>query len=257
MIFVAIGMLLNKDALFKNSVFAAVGLGVIGMLASLLHLGKPFSAIRALYQFGESWLSREIWFTAIFMALLVLIALLIILKSDNRRAIIGLAWGAVLVGLVDVFSMAATYSTSSVPIWQGNATFVEFYAATISIGAVLFLLLSFKEAVNMGRIAALAVAAIVIVQVAIVVPYFVAVAGNSSAALHGSLGILASMGLANSLKWIAILSGTVMVLWLVKGEQSKSFESLLAGSAFLLFAGHLVGRYLFYASLVVTGIGLS
>ncbi len=72
MVFAAIGKLLNKDAIFKNAMMAAAGLGIIGMLASLLHLGRPLVAFMAIYQVGSSWLSREILFTALFVGLTVL-----------------------------------------------------------------------------------------------------------------------------------------------------------------------------------------
>lgn len=257
MFFAGIGRLLNKEVVFKNATITAAGLGIVGMLASLLHLGRPMGAIRALSQFGSSWLSKEIWFTAIFVGLTVLATILIYAKPENKSAATGLTWAAALVGLVDVFSMASIYSSTSVPIWQGNATFVEFYAATISIGATLFLLLSLKEAVSMGKIIAIAVAGIVIVQVAAVVPYFVAAGASSSTALQKSLEILAGMSLINSLKWVAILAGTSMMLWLAKEEKAKSYGALLAGSAAFLLVGQVVGRYLFYVSVVVTGIGLS
>ncbi|MFA5536813.1 MAG: DmsC/YnfH family molybdoenzyme membrane anchor subunit, partial [Bacillota bacterium] len=121
-------------------------------------------------------------FTAIFVGLVVVVALLVLFKPENKGAATGLTWVAALVGLVDVFVMASIYSTTSAPIWQGNATFVEFYAATISIGAVLFLLFSLNEAVNMGKIVALATVSIVVIQVAVVVPYFVAAGSSSSIA---------------------------------------------------------------------------
>lgn len=257
MFFTGIGRLLNKEVVFKNATIAAASLGIVGMLASLMHLGRPAGAMRALSQFGSSWLSKEIWFTALFVGLTVLAALLVLVKPENKGAATGLTWAAALVGLVDVFSMASIYSSTSVPIWQGNATFVEFYAATISIGAALFLLLSLKEAVSMSKIVALAVAGIVIVQVAAVIPSLVAVGSSSSAALQKSLGILAGMGFVNSLKWAAILAGTAMILWLAKEEEAKSYGALLTGSAIFLLVGQVVGRYLFYASVVVTGIGLS
>ncbi len=257
MLFTGIGRLLNKDSIFKNATLTAAILGIIGMSASLLHLGRPLGALRALNQFGSSWLSKEIWFTATFVGLTVVTAIIILYKAENKSAATGLTWLAAIVGIIDVFAMSSIYSTTSAPIWQGSSTLVEFYAATISMGAVLFLLLSFKEALNMSKIVALAVTGIVVLQVALVVPSLIAAGSSSSAALQQSLSILADMGLASSIKWIGILAGTSMILWLAKGEEAKTYSSLVTSGALLLLLGQAVGRYLFYASVVITGIGLN
>ncbi|NLP43533.1 MAG: dimethyl sulfoxide reductase anchor subunit [Peptococcaceae bacterium] len=260
MIFVAIGRLLNKEKIFKNATIAATVLGIVGAVASLMHLGKPFSAIKALYQFGSSWLSREIWFTAIFILLAILMVVLIYAKPQNKSAISGLAAAAAVVGLIDVFFMAAIYSSSSVPFWQSIATLVEFYAATLSMGAILFLLLSIKEIAEMAtmkKIIALAVALAVILQVAAVVPSLIALGASSSAAAHSSLAILGNMAVANAFKWIFILAGALLLLWMVKDELSKLVTNIVLSSTILLLVGQIVGRYLFYAAMVVTGVGLS
>ena len=257
MAFVAIGRFLNKDGVFKNAMITAAGLGIIGMFASMMHLGRPFSAINALNQFSSSWLSREIWFTALFLGLTVLAVVLVYVKPQSKSAITGLASAAALVGLVDVCFMAAIYSTSSVPVWQGAATFVEFYAATISMGAILFLLLSTKEVVNMKKIIALTVAAAVILQVAVVVPNLVTLGISPSAAAQSSLAILGGMTIAAAIKWVFILVSAVLLVWIAKDELSRSVSNVVLGSAVLLLAGQVVGRYLFYAAMVVTGVGLS
>jgi len=259
-IFVAIAGLLNKGITFKKATITAAGLGIVGMFASLMHLGKPFSAIRALNQFGSSWLSREIWFTAIFVGLTIVMVVLIYARAQNKSAINGLAAAAALVGLIDVFFMAAIYSSSSVPFWQSAATYVEFYAAAISMGAILFLLLSINEMAEMAimkKIVALAVAVAVILQVAVVVPSLIVMSASSSTAVHSSLAILGNMAVAIALKWIFILTGALLLLWMLKDELSKLVTNIVLSSTVLLLAGQIVGRYLFYAAMVVTGIGLS
>lgn len=257
MVFVAAGRLMNKEGVFKNAMIAAAGLGMVGMLASLLHLGRPLSAFRALYQFGSSWLSREIWFTALFVGVTVLAVLLVLVKPQSKGAITGAAAAAAVVGLVDVAFMAAIYSTSSVPFWQGMATFVEFYAAAVSMGAIIFLFLSIREVAAMKKFVALTVAVAVILQVAAVVPNMIALSGSSSAAIQSSLAILGGMAAVSVLKWVFILAGAVLVIWIAKDELSKPVTNIVLGSAVLLLAGQAVGRYLFYAAMIVTRVGLS
>ncbi len=257
MLFVAIGRLMNKEGVFKNAVITAAGLGIIGMLASLLHLGRPLSAMNALFQFGSSWLSREIWFTAIFVGLTVVAAVLLYVKPQASGAVTGLSAGAALVGLIDAFAMAKIYSSASVPVWQGAATTIEFYAAALSMGAMLFLVLSGKEAGKLKKIVALTVAAVVAVQVAVVVPYFISLGAGTGTALQASLMILGSLKTAVAIKWLFILAGAGLVLWQAKDEQSKSVSGVVAGGAALILVGQVVGRYVFYAAMVVSGVGLT
>ncbi|WP_018305407.1 dimethyl sulfoxide reductase anchor subunit family protein [Desulfitobacterium hafniense] len=257
MLFVAIGRLMNKEGVFKNAVITAAGLGIIGMLASLLHLGRPLSAMNALFQFGSSWLSREIWFTAIFVGLTVVAAVLLYVKPQASGAVTGLSAGAALVGLIDAFAMAKIYSSASVPVWQGAATTIEFYAAALSMGAMLFLVLSGKEAGKLKKIVALTVAAVVVVQVAVVVPYFISLGAGTGTALQASLMILGSLKTAVAIKWLFILAGAGLVLWQAKDEQSKSVSGVVAGGAALILVGQVVGRYVFYAAMVVSGVGLT
>jgi len=257
MLFVAICRIGNKEGVFKSPILVATGLSALGLLASLLHLGRPLSAINALNQFGTSWLSREIWFTAIFFMLTLVAALLLYLKPQAKGAITGLAVGAALVGICDVFAMAKIYSSASVPIWQSAATFVEFYAAAISMGAVLFLALSMKEAGKMKKVVALTVAGMVAVQVAFVIPYLASMATSSSTALQASLAIISGLKAANIFKWLMILAGAGLVLWVSKDEMSKKVSTAVVSGAALLFAGQVVGRYIFYAAMVVYSVGLT
>ncbi len=257
MVFAAIGRWLNKDGVFRNAIFTAAIFGIVGMMASLLHLGQPLRALYSLSQFGSSWLSREIWFTGIFIGLTVISAAIIYFKPEARNASNVIVSVAALVGLVDVFVMASIYSNTSVPVWQNVATFVEFYGTAISVGAMVFLILSMKEAMQMRRIAAAIVAIAVAVQVLAVIPFLVAMGTSSSAAVQSSLEVLNSMSLASLIKWAMILSGSGVILWINKNELSQPIMRGVLGSTILLLAGQFIGRYIFYAMMVLPRVGLS
>lgn len=256
-VFVAIGRFLNKEATFKKAMFVAAGLGIVGMIASVAHLGRPLNAIRALNQFSTSWLSREIWFTSIFLGLLVVAIILLLKKQQDKGFYNVLLYITALIGLVDVYSMASIYSNTSVPIWQGNAIYFEFYAASISMGAILFFALSSKEAKKMKKIIALSMAVAVLVQAVAVVPNLITLGLSTNGALMSSMSILGDMTFATAIKWGFILAGAGVVLWMAKEELSKKMTNILISSTILLLVGQGVGRYLFYASMVVTGVGVS
>ena len=55
----------------QMSDYALLAIGpvvVLGVIISLLHLGNPANAFRAISNLGSSWLSREIFFTLLFVA---------------------------------------------------------------------------------------------------------------------------------------------------------------------------------------------
>ncbi len=255
MAFVAIGRLLNKDGVFRNALITAAGLGVVGMLVTLLHLGRPFRAYLALNQFASSWLSREIWLSGLFVGLAVLAVLLIFIRPQNRNIVNGTVVVASIVGLINIAVMANIYSSSSVPLWQGSTTIIEFYAATITMGAIIFLFLSLQEANKMKKLLASVVASAVIIQVAAVITNLIHMGSSFDYALQGSLVIMSSMIVVNILKWLFILAGAALMLWIVKEELSTTVTNTVLASALLLFAGQLIGRYLFYVTLV-NGIGI-
>lgn len=59
----------GAERLSDHALFAIVAVLGLGMLASLLHLGNPFNAPRAITNLGTSWLSREILFSVTFAVL--------------------------------------------------------------------------------------------------------------------------------------------------------------------------------------------
>lgn len=273
MVFVAIAKLLNKDSSLKAAIIVSAGLAIIGLLASLMHLGRPLSALNSLTQFGSSWLSREIWFTGTFTGLTFLTAVLILFKPSAKGAINALIPIAGIIGLADVFVMASIYHFTSVQAWQYNSVFVEFYAAALSMGAVLFMVLSSKEASPVRRTATLTIGAAVIIQVVAMIHYYVQLGANESLAAQKSLALLNSMGGVMAIKWLLILLGAGLMFLPFKtaktniltgqgaaevaaaAEGTLSTNLLMAAS--LLIIGQIVGRYLFYAVMVISGVGLN
>lgn len=261
MVFLTLGLFLYENKVFKKAAFTAAGLSVLGVLASLAHLGQPLSAFNALFNIGSSWLSREVLLSGMFMGLAVLYALLVQFKADAHglRKAVGCA-GSV-VGLVDVLAMGKLYASTSVPVWQGINTYVDFYATAIAVGALLFLVLSYQELKNESKtIYALAVIASVIIQAAVAIPASIELSGGGMAA-QASAEILQNMAVVIFFKWLLILGGAAIMLWssLAKGQEGKTASPLgvLSLSVLALIGGQLIGRYTFYVSMVVTSIGLT
>lgn len=273
MIFVALGKSFNKEGQFKTAIVTAAGLAIVGFLASLLHLGKPLAALNSLLHFSTSWLSREIWFTGAFTGITLLIALLVIARPSAKGAVNALAPLVAVVGLVDVYMMASIYGFASVPAWQHGSLTIEFYAAAISMGAVMFLALSGQEAVKVKKPASLAVGAVVIVQVAAMVLYYIQLGTSGNGAAGQSLALLNSMSGIMAMKWMLILFGAGLLFFPVgkggtkvsAGQDAVQAAATTEGAvdtavylaAALVVVGQILGRYLFYAIMVVNTVGLS
>lgn len=104
---------------------------IAGLGLSLLHLGTPLGAIRALRNLGSSWLSREVLVTSLFTALTGVAAIL----QGTGRPYVNLLWLAGLTGFAAVFTMGRLYQATFRPAWTTPFTPVSFFTASLALGA--------------------------------------------------------------------------------------------------------------------------
>jgi len=102
------------------------GLIGFGGLISILHLGTPLNAWRAIFHLKKSWLSREILMFGLFGASWV-VALLMPGMGKLPLAIFG-------IGLV--YSMAQVYRLRSIQAWDTNRTPLAFSTSAILLGGL-------------------------------------------------------------------------------------------------------------------------
>jgi anaerobic dimethyl sulfoxide reductase subunit C (anchor subunit) len=262
MLFTALTKQLYPGKQFKAAAIIAAGLSVVGIIASLAHLGRPLSALNSLGNLGSSWLSREVLFAGLFMGITVIYAYIQYFKIEMERLNQILRWAASAVGLLTIFFMGKLYTMASVPVWHGLNTFVDFYATSVAVGALLFMVLSLKELGDVDqRIYGFGVLLAVILQAASAVPYAAGL-GLSGMAAQTSAEILSSLSLALGLKWLLILGGAGLLLWpsLQKGIGAKSPNAAsgwIYAAGIALVCGQLIGRYIFYAAMIVINIGVT
>jgi DMSO reductase iron-sulfur subunit len=96
-------------------VLAAVAAVQIALGASLLHLGRPLFAWRAIRMWRRSWLSREVIAFSAYAAL-----------SAGTMLMPELRFPAVLAGLAGIFSSARIYMVPARPAWNSWRTMAEF-----------------------------------------------------------------------------------------------------------------------------------
>ncbi|NBJ70002.1 MULTISPECIES: DmsC/YnfH family molybdoenzyme membrane anchor subunit [Clostridia] len=120
--------------LFKVPLIVIATLAIIGLGASFSHLGTPTNSFNTIRNIGSSWMSREIVVTGMFIGLVMVTCAWALYR---QRISSWLLFGSGLIGLVDVYCMAAIYTNSLVGPWNSIHTFMSFYGTTFILGSVL------------------------------------------------------------------------------------------------------------------------
>ncbi len=107
--------------------------GILALVISLFHLGRPWRAPLALLRFSSSWLSREVILFGLFLVFLGAYAILPAFHlSGPTLNLIGLI-GAVI-GLAGTVATGETYRLHARPSWDQGLTIVSFPLAAFSTG---------------------------------------------------------------------------------------------------------------------------
>jgi DMSO reductase anchor subunit len=124
------------DRLRLAAPLAIVGLLGTAALFSLLHLGRPARAIRALSGSSSSWLSREILAELIFGAASAGLA---VLAWKMPRSSAGMALSVLVVAEAGAFiyTMARIYTIAAVPAWFSPATLLSFASTCLVMGSLI------------------------------------------------------------------------------------------------------------------------
>lgn len=265
------------DRVSDPALYALGPLLVLGLAASTLHLGSPLRAINSLRHVGESWLSNEI---AAGLAFLVLGAAFAVaqwrrwLTPRLRQVLAVLAAAA---GLFLVYCISRVYSLRTVPAWDTEHTAMRFFATAFLLGGfavaatlVLASALRHRDGVDdpaetrliERTVRWIGIGALVVLGVKYVgYPLYLASLGTAQdPAARESLGLLTDtyggFGVAQLLlvfAGVAILG--VFLLRVARRPVPARVLTTVAVTAFaLVLAGEVIGRMLFYASMVRTGL---
>ena len=129
---------------------AALLLGMLGLAASVFHLGRPLYAFRAVLGLRTSWLSREIVAFGIFAAVSSLYVAAACLDyagagiSDFWQAVLGTCASAA--GLLAVFCSVMVYVDTRRPCWTLIPTAAKFLLTCLILGIPTALLVSLMAA---------------------------------------------------------------------------------------------------------------
>lgn len=115
---------------------AVLGVALLALVASALHLGRPLRAYRAMAQLSTSWLSREVVLFGIFVLLLAAYALPIHARGwDEIRG--PLAILACVVGGLSLWATGEVYRLPSRPTWNSWRTVASLLLGALGAGLLL------------------------------------------------------------------------------------------------------------------------
>ena len=118
--------------------WVCLGLGFMGLGASLLHLGRPLYAYRAILGLRHSWLSREVVtlglfakLAAVFMAAQLFAPAWLVDRPGFRT---GLLATVVMSGLSGVGSSVMVYHVVRRPFWRASSAGIKFAGTAVVLG---------------------------------------------------------------------------------------------------------------------------
>ena len=262
----------QADRFSDRALLAIWPVMALGFLASLLHLGNPLNAYRAVTNLDTSWLSREILFGLVFAILGFAFAILQWRKIGSAAMRSVLAVLAAISGLMLVYSMSSVYLLPTMPSWNSVVTPLSFFTTTLMLGALALgtaFVINYnivqkvnpecKEAqceLMRGTLRWIAIVTVVLVGVQLVLaPIYVSAlsASGSDAALASTEMLIGEFGVAFALRLILVFVGAgVFGVFLYQNALSPGNEKVLANYAYgafvLVLIAEIIGRFLFYAT---------
>jgi len=222
--------------------FVSLGLAGVSLGASMLHLGRPVYAWRALRGLRRSWLSREVLAMGAFAAAASLYAGMLFLDVPGRAAA-GLITG--LLGAIGVFCSARIYMVPARPAWDSPYTAAEFFSTALLLGPL------FVRAMNASQPSWTMWAAVAggIAQVFTQTLKFLWLSHSEQFELRASARLLAGRFRSHFLLRFGVLIAAGIILPLVASSRTAVLAAI-----FLALAGEWIGRWLFFVSVAPKNI---
>jgi len=223
--------------------FASLAVGGLALSASTLHLGRPAFAYRALRMWRRSWLSREVLLFSLFSGIAGAYAGVLWLGLPGGTVVGALT---VLVGIAGVSASACIYRVPSRPAWNTPFTLVQFNLTAGVLGPL------FAAAVGAGptRWLAAAAAAMGGGQLLLLAMRFLRCIASDSIELRGTARLLSTVLRRTLLLRGALLAAGAVAVPLLFGASTAAPLLTMAVALLLALAGEIVGRYLFFVSVV-------
>jgi anaerobic dimethyl sulfoxide reductase subunit C (anchor subunit) len=254
---------------------------VLGLIASMFHMNDVFHTLNVVRHIGSSWLSREIVFGLLFAGLGFVFAAAQWFKWGSPRLRQALAGLTALVGVTLVYVMSMIYYTlETVPAWHSWATPAQFFTTTFLLGSLAVgaafmgalmwhrraaaksgnvfyvddatrtMLSACLKGIGLGAVALLGVEFVII-------PLHISALSAAGGAAGRSALVFSGVWFIARLVLVFLGAGLLAVFLYRYATPTAQVRTLaiIATSAFVLvLAGELIGRSLFYESMVRIGM---
>jgi anaerobic dimethyl sulfoxide reductase subunit C (anchor subunit) len=268
----------HVDRIVDNSILIIFLTISAGMLGAHFHLSKPYLSFLAIMNLRRSWLSREILFNVLFF--LTTGGLLYLqFRAHNRWQLkTFLGWLAIAFGLVNVYCMARIYLLPTQVAWNTYLTMLSFMSTALLLGMMALVSLQIMDLkyselrklpkaevqaqIIQNSLSWFAVAA-TFITVMIVTQYiyqFFLLNNNTFPSAQTSLLLLVRLypilfGMRLTVIFLGVIGLAVAAYW--QGQKRRPVSDLLVPTyitCLLVMIGEILGRFLFYATHVRTGI---
>jgi anaerobic dimethyl sulfoxide reductase subunit C (anchor subunit) len=263
----------EADRLSDRALLAIVPALVLGMIASLFHLGDPLTAYTAVTNLGSSWLSREVLFGVVFAVLGAIFAFMQWRKIASIGVRNVIAWIAVLAGLALVYCMSRIYMLPTQPAWNTLATPILNFVTTLLLGSLAMGVAFVANYAYVQRkvpdcadvqcglmrdaLRWIAVVSVILlgIELGVVALRSAFLASGSQEAIASVAMLIDPYGVVFALQLLLVFVGAgVFGIFLYQNAQNPGREKVLTSLAYIAFAlvliAEVLGRFLFYATSV-------
>lgn len=244
---------------YKWIMLIAALMTLIGLVASLFHLGNPTKSYLALSNLGTSWLSREILFVLIYSILVFFLALIQFRNPSPERKLKWLIDLTAVIGLVLLYVMSRIYQLDAKPAWNSIFTPVGFYLSSLALGSGFILMFQ----LNRGSWASQKTLAILIIAIPVIqlgiLPLEMTWLGQAGDTARQTLGLMLEGSIVLFILRLAFQLLTIgfglWALFSIRSDITRNrylFIPVIAAFIFIM-AAQVADRLLFYIRSIPSG----
>lgn len=265
------------DRIISNPILVIAFTSMVAMGGAHFHLSKPFHSFLAVLNIKSSWLSREIVFNVLFFLATMGLLYLTYFQTHRRKFITALGWLAILFGVNLIYCMARIYLIPTQAAWNSHTVIISFYATALMLGgmtiATLMVLdLKFAEIKKADDIelrsqviryssAGLTCLTVVLVILSMAIIYIqTRLLAQGDLIARTSLSLLLDLYLPLFVMRLILLvcASATLVYAVIRMYRLQIKPQWLMTpvyvSCLLILVGEIIGRFLFYATHIRTGL---
>ncbi|MGD2155904.1 MAG: dimethyl sulfoxide reductase anchor subunit [Anaerolineales bacterium] len=266
------------DCVFENSIlviFITIGAGMVG---AHFHLSKPYLSFISVLNIRSSWLSREILFTVLYFLSIGLLWTIQRRRMDMPRLKAVLGWIAIFFSWTNLYCMAKIYILPTQASWNTSLTTISFTGTAFLVGIMALITLMIMDLryseshdpekaslqellINKSLLWIVVVESLVAALLISANLYQIHNLRNSSLpTAQASVTLLLEvypMLFILRLALILIGVGGFALVVLLNARNQKPVRDLLSpiyATCLVVVIGEILGRFLFYAVHIRTGI---